>query len=416
MQQPETDRHPVEAQLPLSGIRVVEFSHMVMGPTCGLILGDLGADVIKVEPFPNGDNTRRLTGSGAGFFPMYNRNKRSISVDIKDPGGMRLVRGLIDGADVLVENFRPGALDRLGLSFEDLRRTNPGLVYVSAKGFLPGPYENRTALDEVVQMMAGLAYMTGPPGKPLRAGASVNDIMGGMFGVIGILAALRERDRTGKGSHVTSALYENCVFLSGQHMTQYAVTGQPANPMPDRLSAWAVYDVFDCAGGEQVFIGVVSDTQWRIFCLEFGLEDLLADPELKTNPQRCHARDDFLPRIRAILAGMTHDAIMEKCEQLGLPHAPIMRPQDLYDDAHLKASGGLLPVTTPDGKPAPAPALPFTLDDWRPGLRLDVPQLGEHSLAIAREAGLSEEEISALVENKVLGAPAEARDRHETGS
>ncbi|HWV80893.1 MAG TPA: CaiB/BaiF CoA-transferase family protein, partial [Hyphomicrobiaceae bacterium] len=212
--------------LPLAGVRVVEFCHVIMGPTCGLILGDLGADVIKVEPAPNGDNTRRMVGSGAGFFATYNRNKRSLALDMKTPEGMEISKKLIASADVLTENFRPGAMDALGLGYEALKKTNERLIYCSLKGFLSGPYDKRSALDEVVQMMAGLAYMTGPVGRPLRAGASVNDMMGGMFAAIGILAALRERDRTGEGQLVQSALYENCAFLVGQHMMQYVVTGK----------------------------------------------------------------------------------------------------------------------------------------------------------------------------------------------
>ncbi len=388
------------ASTPLAGIRVVEFSHMVMGPSCGMILADLGADVIKIEP-PAGDNTRRLTGSGAGFFPMYNRNKRSLALDIKDPRGLALAHRLIAEADVLIENFRPGALEKLGLGPETLRAQNPRLVYFSAKGFLPGPYEHRTALDEVVQMMAGLAYMTGPSGRPLRAGASVNDVMGGMFGVIAILSALRERDATGAGRHVTSALFENCVFLCGQHMLQYAVTGNAARPMPERLSAWAVYDVFDCAGGEQVFIAVVSDTQWRIFCTEFGLEAWLEDPSLATNPQRCHARERFMPEIRALVGGMALDDVMARCERIGLPFSPIRRPEDLFEDPHLGASGGLLPITA-GSEQSGAPALPLSFDNARPGIRRDVPGCGEHSRAIAAEAGLAPDEIDALERDGVL--------------
>ncbi|MEQ8319330.1 MAG: CaiB/BaiF CoA-transferase family protein [Rhodospirillales bacterium] len=397
-------REPDEetATLPLSGIRVIEFSHMVMGPTCGLILADLGADVIKVEPADKGDNTRRLTGSGAGFFPMYNRNKRSLSVDIKDPRGLALVKSLIMDADVLIENFRPGALDKLGIGYDALKAENEKLIYYSAKGFLPGPYDHRTALDEVVQMMGGLAYMTGPPGRPLRAGASVNDIMGGMFGVIGIMAALRGRDQTGKGTHVTSALFENCVFLSGQHMAQYNVTGQAARPMPERLSAWAIYDVFDCSDGEQVFVGVVSDTQWRVFCESFGLDDFAADPELATNPQRCHQRARFLPRVRELLGAMTSVEVLERCEQLGLPFAPISRPEDLPADRHLQESGGLLKVHGDNDREVEVPALPFALGDWRPGVRLDIPKIGEHSRDIALAAGLSEDDVDALLNDGVL--------------
>ncbi|MGF1500855.1 MAG: CaiB/BaiF CoA transferase family protein [Paracoccaceae bacterium] len=406
----ETRLEPTEAggaagaeatPLPLSGIRAIEFSHMVMGPSIGMILGDLGADVIKVEPI-KGDNTRRLTGSGAGFFPMYNRNKRSLAVDIRDPRGFRLVEALIRGADVLIENFRPGALEALGLGEAAMRAANPRLIYCSAKGFLPGPYAHRTALDEVVQMMAGLAYMTGPSGRPLRAGASVNDVMGGMFAVIGILAALRERDATGAGRRVTSALFENCVFLVGQHMLQAAVTGTPAPPMPERQSAWAIYDVFDAADG-QLFVGVVSDTQWRAFCSEFGLGDLLDDPALRTNPARCAARPRFLPRIREILRELPLADALARAEAIGLPVAPINRPEDLIEDPQLAAAGSLLPVSARPGETAGAPAIPLALDDWRPGLRRDVPAIGADSRAIAAEAGLTADEIARLQADGVLG-------------
>ena len=271
--------------LPLAGIRVVEFTHMVMGPTCGLVLADLGADVIKVEPAPDGDNTRRLGGAGAGFFALANRNKRSLAVDLKAADGLALVRRLLASADVLVENFRPGAMDKFGLGWAAVQALNPRLVYCSCKGFLPGPYEHRVALDEVVQMMGGLAYMTGDPGRPLRAGSSVNDIMGGMFGAIGILAALNERHATGRGRHVQSGLFENNVLLVGQHMAQFAVTGQEARPMTARLPAWPIYDIFDASDG-QVFVGVVTDTQWRVFCAAFALTDLAADPALATQHDR----------------------------------------------------------------------------------------------------------------------------------
>ncbi len=297
------------AKLPLAGIRVVEFSHMVMGPSCGLILGDLGADVIKVEPMGEGDNTRRLPGSGAGFFPAFNRNKRSLQLDIKAPKGLAFAKKLIARADVLIENFRPGGLDALGLGYDALKTGNPGLIYCSLKGFLSGPYEHRPALDETVQMMGGLAYMTGPPGRPLRAGASVNDIMGGMFAVIGIMGALMERAHTGHGQRIRSALFENNAFLVSQHMAQFAVTGQAAAPMPARISSWGIYDVFDTADQSQIFIAVVTDTQWRSFCEAFGLADLAADATLATNPQRVAARERMLPRLRDVFGKLTRDEI-----------------------------------------------------------------------------------------------------------
>ena len=388
--------------LPLAGIRVVEFVHMVMGPTCGLLLADLGADVIKVEPVPDGDNTRRLTGSGAGYWPTYNRNKRSLAVDVKSPEGMDVVRRLLATADVVTENFRPDAMDGLGLGFAAVQALNPRIVYVSMKGFLPGPYDHRTALDEVVQMMGGLAYMTGPEGRPLRAGASVNDVMGGMFAAYGILAALIERSRTGRGQYIQSALFENTVFLVAQHMMQALVTGRPAAPMPSRLSAWAVYDVFATADGEQVFVGVVSDSQWTAFCTAFGFPDLLADASLKHNTQRVHARERFLPQVRARLAGMTKAELMDLCERTGLPFAPIRKPEDLFDDPHLVASGGFADITLADGRAARVPKLPLEMDGRRFGARGSPPGVGEDTAALLAELGYSDDDVRTLAANGIV--------------
>lgn len=364
---------------PLAGLKVVEFTHMVMGPSIGVILGDLGADVVKVEP-EGGDHTRRLLGSGAGYFPMFNRNKRSVCLDLKSPEGLAAARRLIDEADVMIENFRPGALEKLGLGPDSFKQSNPRLIYCTAKGFLTGPYGHRTALDEVAQMMGGLAYMTGPPGRPLRAGASVIDIAGGMFGVIGILAALEQRHRTGEGSEVKCSLFETTAFLVGQHMAQAAVTGTPAPPMPARISAWAVYDVFETADpAEQLFVGVVSDAQWQAFCAEFALTEFAADAGLAANNDRVRQRDRVLPPLRAMFAAMPRAEIIARLEAIGLPFAPIMRPEDLFDDPHLTAAGGLLDLTLEDGTKVSLPALPLEIGGAKPGLHRDLPLPGEHT-------------------------------------
>ena len=391
------------AALPLAGIRVVEFSHMVMGPSCGLVLGDLGCDIVKVEPMGEGDNTRRLPGSGAGFFPAFNRNKRSLQLDVKHPKGLAFAKRLIARADVLIENFRPGGLDALGLGYDALKLDNPALIYCSLKGFLSGPYEHRPALDETVQMMGGLAYMTGPPGRPLRAGASVNDIMGGMFAVIGIMGALMERARTGRGQMIRSALFENNAFLMSQHMAQFAVTGKAPDPMPARIASWGIYDVFDTSDGQQVFIAVVTDTQWRPFCEAFGLHDLAADATLATNKLRVAGRDRFLPRLRATFGTLTRDDIVRMCEGCGAGYAPITRPQELFGDPQLQQPGAMVEVTLPDGRPMSVPALPLEMDGQRFGRRLDIPRAGEHSAAVAAELGCSADEIRALVAEGVLG-------------
>lgn len=391
--------------LPLAGIRVVEFVHMVMGPTCGLVLADLGAEVIKVEPVA-GDNTRRLTGSGAGFFAAFNRNKKSLAIDVKDPAGRAAVLKLVATADIVTENFRRGAMDALGFGYAALKRVKPDLIYVSHKGFLSGPYEDRTALDEVVQMMAGLAYMTGPPGRPLRAGASVNDIMGGMFGAIGALAALAERGRTGAGRRIDSGLFENCVLLVAQHMMQFAVTGAPAAPMPARVSAWGIYDVFSLADGTQLFLGVVSDTQWRAFCAALGRRDWADDGRLASNPMRVAARPWLLPLVTEELQRRTAEQLIQLATGTGLPWAPITRPEDLLHDPHLLASGGLAPTRLPDGGDTLSPLLPLAWDGYRLQKRLDPPGIGEHTVEVLRSAGLASAEIDELVSRGVAALPA----------
>ena len=388
-------------KLPFEGIRVVEFTHMVMGPTCGMVLADLGAEVIKIEPL-TGDNTRRLMGAGAGFFAMFNRNKKSIALDLHSPDGKEAALKLIASADIVSENFKPGTMKKLGLDYVSLAKLNQRLIYVSHKGFLPGPYDHRTALDEVVQMMGGLAYMTGREGDPLRAGTSVNDIMGGMFGAMGAMAALAQRAVTGKGQEVQSALFENNVFLVAQHMMQFAVTGQAAAPMPSRISAWGVYDVFTVRGGEQIFLAVVSDTQWAVFCKAFGFADLQADARLSSNNHRVLARAWLIPLLRERLAERQASELAAVFEQHGLPFAPITDPQHLFEDPHLNATGGLAPMTLPDGRETRVPLLPLKLDGKRLGLRLDPPRLDEHGTDLLLSLGYSDAEVAQMRREGVL--------------
>jgi crotonobetainyl-CoA:carnitine CoA-transferase CaiB-like acyl-CoA transferase len=389
--------------LPLEGVRVVEFAHMVMGPSCGLVLADLGAEVIKVEPLA-GDNTRRLEAAGAGFFPVFNRNKKSLAVDLQKPEGRELVLKLLGKADVLTENFRPGALDKLGLSYEKLSRENERLIYCSLKGFLKGPYEHRLALDEVTQMMGGLAYMTGLPDRPLRAGSSVIDIMGGTFAAVGILSALREREKTGRGTQVTSALFESTAYLVAQHMAQFELTGEAPLPMSVKRPAWGVYDICETRDGGKLFVGVVTDTQWEVFCREFGADDLARDARLGTNAKRVKERGWLIPKVNEITKQHTLGELSAKLEAIGLPFAPIARPWDLLEDPHLCSSGGLL-ATSINGKTIRVPALPLELDGERLGKRSDPPRIGEHGRELLAELGCSPQEIESLRDRRIVALP-----------
>ena len=385
----------------LSNIKVVEFTHMVMGPAAGLILADLGADVVKVEPI-NGDKTRRLRGSGAGYFSMYNRNKKSIAIDLTRDKGKEVALKFIDEADVFIENFRSGSLDTQGFGYEALSNRNPKLIYCSEKGFLDGPYADRTALDEIAQMMGGLAYMTGPPGKPLRAGTSVIDVTGGMFGVISILSALQHRLITGRGCHVKASLFETTAFLVGQHIAQYAVTGVPAAPMPARISAWAVYDVFEVKNGDKIFVGIVSDGQWTKFCNAFSLHHWNDQDGYRTNNERVAKRDEIIPHLRSLFAEQEKKELLATFETIGLPFAPIAKPVDLLDDPHLNESNGLLEVKTPEGKKVPLPALPVSIDGQRPFLRFHPPKIGEHTFSLMRDIGLSSKQINELIQKNIV--------------
>ena len=390
--------------LPLAGVRVVELSHVVMGPACGLVLADLGADVVKVEPPVVGDKTRSLGAASAGLFLTYSRNKRSVAVDVRTPEGLAFVRRLVARADVFIENFRPGALDAVGLDYTSLCEETPRLVYCSLKGFLGGPYEQRVALDEVVQMMGGLAYMTGPPGRPLRAGASVNDLMGAVFAVAGVLAALYERERTGRGKLVRAGLFENNAFLVAQHMARFALTGDAPRPMPVRDSGWGVYDVFEARGGEAVFVAVVTDRQWRAFCELFHLPELAATDALATNRLRVDAREWLIPELADVLRRRTRAEICDLCELAGVGFAPIRRPDELFEDPHLAQPEARVDVALEDGNATWLPSLPLELDARRLQGGLGPPRLGEHTVDVAEELGYSSDEIARLLDGGVLAA------------
>lgn len=364
---------------PLDGIKVLELGHIVAGPVASLILADLGADVVKVERPGSGDQTRSSTGN-QGHFISYNSNKRSVTLDIATPEGKEKLLGLVARSDVLIDNYSPGALDRLGLGFEVLSAHNPRLIHASIKGFLPGPYGDRALTDEPAQMMGGLAYMTGPAGRPLRAGTSVVDITGAMFAAIAVLAALNERSQTGRGRRIDVGLFETVVFLVGQHISKASLLDQVPVPMPDRGMGrdmgWGIYRIFTTADNRSLFVAVLSDPHWERFCREFGLSELWKDEVLKTANGRAQHSDRLCLETEKIIRSLTFEDAIARLERAQLPFAPINTPHDLLRDPHLAALNLLQSVSAPDGRKGVVAGLPLAADGWFSTPRQNPPALG----------------------------------------
>jgi crotonobetainyl-CoA:carnitine CoA-transferase CaiB-like acyl-CoA transferase len=379
---------------PLDGVRVVEMSHMIMGPSCGMFLALLGAEVVKVEP-PAGDKTRDLSGMGRPFWPLFNRGKKSVQLETSSPVGRAALDKLLATADVFVDNFRDDSLARMGADPNDLRRRFPRLILASHKGFLSGPYQERTAMDETVQMMTGLAYMTGPSGRPLRVGSSANDIMGGLFGALSVVAALRERDQTGVGRTVRIGLFENCLLLVAQHMVQFELEGVNPPPMPERTFSWPVYDIFKTADDQQVFVSAVTEGQWATLCDVLGLADLKADPRLQTRMDTINARRWTLPRVAAAVAARTFADLTAAFEANGIPFSPIAKPGDMFQHPHVMRPGGLATSRLPDGRTFRAPSLPIEVDGRMLDGGGDLAAIGADTAAVLGALGLSADEIAA---------------------
>ena len=393
-------------QLPLEGTRVLELGHIVAGPTAGVILADLGADVIKIEDPSRGGDQARKSPMGASTFYFLNRNKRSLAVNLKEPEGKELFIKFASASDVVLDNYAPGVLERLGVGYEPVSKLNPRIIYCSINGFLKGPYAHRPALDEVAQMMGGIAYMTGLPDRPLRIGASVTDISVASYGVIGILSALLQRNQTGRGQRLISGLFETVVFWVGQHLAHFAMSGERPLPMPVRKMGtrfrWGVFDLFRAADGKQVFIGITSNRHWETFCAEFEQTELGSHPELHDNEARTRARDWLLPRVQEIAGRYDGKELMNKLEKAEVPYAPVNTPADLYEDPYLMGhENRLLPVDT-GHKTIRLPALPFESDEFQFSVRRQPPRLGEHTREILQELGLSSADIDRLAKNKVV--------------
>jgi crotonobetainyl-CoA:carnitine CoA-transferase CaiB-like acyl-CoA transferase len=369
-----------------------------------MLLADMGADVVRVESPDGGDPFRT---SNEAMFTYLNRNKRAIAINLKSNSGRSAFLELVRSADVVLDNFAPGVVERLGLSFQELSEVNPRIIYLSLKGFLPGPYGGRPLLDELAQMMGGLAFMTGPPGRPLRAGAAVVDLGGAAYGVIGVLGAIIQREETGRGQNVKTGLFETVVYWNGQHMADAAASGLHSVPFPERAQAnrlgWGVYDLFDTSDERMVFVGVTSDAHWRRFCVALNLPELADDPNLRTNALRMTSRNWLIPRLQECISAIDANELQRRLDEAGVPFAPVNRPDELADDSHLNESGQLLESPVSSDRHAKLPKPPFTSSEYDITLRRPAPGLGEHTREILHSAGFSESDILALAAEGSIG-------------
>ena len=382
----------------LQDLRVLEFTHAVMGPTAGLVLADLGAEVIHVEP-PGGDSTRPAEGVRDGLLPVLQpqqkvagRGPSKTPTRSKPSSGWRRRRTWWS---------RTSAGDD-GPARPRLRRARGGeraADLLLAEGFLPGPYESRHAMDEVVQMMGGLAYMTGPPGQPLRAGTSVVDITGGMFGVIGVLAAAPRAPADRARQLVKAALFETTAFLMGQHMAYSALVDHPRPAdARARVSAWGVYRTFETADDDLVFLGIISEKHWERFAEAFDRPDWLDDSRLATNNDRIDAREWFLPDVERTIRQHSKAETIRRAEGAGHPVPPIARPERTCSRTSQLAAGALVSQGLPSGDRADLPKTPLVFGDARPGLRSDPPAVGADTADLLRQSGLGKADVAALAE------------------
>ena len=399
---------PEEKQkLPLEGVRVLELSHIVAGPSGGVILGDMGADVIKIEHPDVGDTARGQSNQGTTFY-TFNRNKKYLALNLRQDKGKQIFEQLVAKSDVVLDNFAPGALDRMGLGYEWGRRINKRVIYCSIKGFLPGPYEDRPLLDELAQMAGGLAYLTGLEGKPMRAGASITDIGAATYGVTAILGALYRREQTGEGDCIQAGLYETIVFWISQYVTSAQIKGvnPPSRGLKEsgmgKTMGWGVYQLFPTRDAKKVFIAVTGNRHWAGLCDALGFDDWKNDPAYGNNRKRAALKGKIAERVAAAVQNYTYDEITQMLYKVLVPFAPVNTPMDLINERHLNEGGRWLTLKVP-GHEFKVPKLPFSLGRTRDfEVRHDPSALGAHTDSILADLGYTPADIERLKSEKVV--------------
>jgi crotonobetainyl-CoA:carnitine CoA-transferase CaiB-like acyl-CoA transferase len=386
----------------LSGLKVLDCTHVIAGAYCSLILADLGADVVKIEP-PGGESTRGITGAAFRAYDFVNRNKRAIALDLTTERGAGVLRKLAETADVFVENYRPGSLDRMGLGYAALAKINPRLVYCSVSGFgLDGPYRERGGFDLIAQAMSGLMSYVGEKGSeaPCSTAVPISDLNAGVFGAVGILAALQSRHATGKGQHVETSLLESALAYTIWETGKYLTTGEIAVRTGTRHRLAAPYEALKTADGHMV-VGVNSQRLWRRFCEAIGAPGLAEEAGFNSAGGRVANRDALQARIESILVADTTAAWLAKLEARGVPAGPLNNIAQAWDDPQIKARGLLAEV---DGRQFVR--TPIKLHDTPVALNRGPAEVGEHTREVLAESGWPDADIEALIAE---GAAAERK-------
>ncbi|WP_448188116.1 CaiB/BaiF CoA transferase family protein [Azospirillum sp. sgz301742] len=393
---------------PLSGLKVVELAHIMAGPVCGLMLADMGADVVKVEKLPGGDDSRRMVpptieGESAAYM-MMNRNKRGIALDLKQPGGKEVLKRLLSTADVVIENYRRGTMEKLGFGPDVLKQLNPRLVYCEISGFgRSGPLADQGGFDLVAQGISGLMSITGEgPGRPpVKVGAPVTDITAGLLGTMGVLAALYERQRTGEGQRVDTSLFEaGIVHTYWQSAIRFA-TGVSPGPMGSAHPLNAPYQAFPTADG-WINIGAANQTNWLRLLDVLEAPDLRDDPRFADNPGRMRHLDELVESLSAIFRRRGTSAWLAIMEQAGIPAGPVLSIAEMHDHPHTRAREMVVEVEHAKAGPVNTLGLPIKFSRTPGGVRSGAPTLGQHTRAILGELGFDEAAVARLAKEKAV--------------